>query len=130
TQRNTNASIRRRRAAGKSSTAESRSKLDVDLLRAQQPTRDGSSLSQIIDEATRTRNFMLTWTHSGRDSPRSITRGNCLLQKIRVFRDFRVPVQHFYTNGDSNDRRTFDAMLRRLRIDYNRSCPTCHPAGI
>src|SRR5262245_65471755 len=48
---------------------------------------------------------MLTWTHSGRDSPRSITRGNCLLQKIRVFRDFRVPVQHFYTNGDSNDRR-------------------------
>src|SRR5262249_15648974 len=44
--------------------------------------------------------------------PRSITHGNCLLQKIRVFRDFRVRVQHFYTNGDSNDRRTFDAMLR------------------
>ena len=46
------------------------------------------------------------------------------------FRDFRVRVQHFYTNGDSNDCRTFDAMLRRLRIDYNRSCPTRHPAGI
>src|SRR5262245_56366117 len=43
---------------------------------------------------------------------------------------FVVRVQHFYTNGDSNDRRTFDAMLRRLRIDYNRSCPTRHPAGI
>src|SRR5262249_22100612 len=38
---------------------------------------------------------MLTWTHSRRDSPRSITRGNCLLQKIRVFRAFRVPWQHF-----------------------------------
>src|SRR5262249_22100610 len=47
-QRNTNASIRRRRAAGKSSTAESRSKLDVDLLRAQQPTRDGSSSRKLL----------------------------------------------------------------------------------
>src|SRR5262249_52863809 len=47
-QRNTNASIRRRRAAGKSSTAESRSKLDVTLLRAQQPTRDGSSSRKLL----------------------------------------------------------------------------------
>src|SRR5262249_39734294 len=29
--------------------------------------------------------------------PRSITHGNCLLQKIRVFRDFRVQVQYTFT---------------------------------
>jgi hypothetical protein len=92
---------------------------EVRLFRSRHPDRP---VIPVIIDGTPPDNFKLT--------PRSITHANCLLQKIRAFRDFRVRVQHFYTNGDSNDRRTFDAMLRRLRIDYNRSCPTRHPAGI
>src|SRR5262249_28052124 len=48
TQRKTKSSIPRRRGAWKTFNAKNRSKLDVDLLRAQQPTRDGSSSRKLL----------------------------------------------------------------------------------